>query len=120
MKNRKMNVLGTEWNILFETIKENDVFATCDGYCDPSVKKIHVRVYTDEDVKNSEFGYESREVMRNKCTRHEILHAFMYESGLWRNSFDPPIQWAMNEEMIDFFAIQSPKIFKLFQQLDIL
>lgn len=43
LKNQKMNVLGTEWNILFETIKENDVFATCDGYCDPSVKKIHVR-----------------------------------------------------------------------------
>lgn len=36
--------------------------------------------------------------------RHEIIHAFMYESGLWTNC-----DWH-TEEMVDWFAIQMPKI----------
>ena len=52
--------------------------------------------------------------------RHEIIHAFFNESGLQdsANKFDGA--WSKNEEMIDWFAIQPPKIFKLFKELDIL
>ena len=120
MQDCKVNILGTEWNIIFQTIEQDKAFADCDGYCDPTVKKIHVRLYTDEEVKDNKFAYESREEHRKKVIRHEILHAFMFESGLWRNSFSVDLSWSMNEEMIDFYAIQSPKIFKVFQELDII
>lgn len=120
MKDCKTNILGTEWKVIFQTLQEDSAFKDCDGYCDPTVKEIHIRNYTDEEVKNEVFGYADREQHRNKVVRHEILHAFMFESGLWRNSFNADISWAMNEEMIDFYAIQSPKIYKVFAELDIL
>ena len=52
--------------------------------------------------------------------RHEIIHAFLNESGLRydaKESFGP---WTQNEEMIDWFAIQSPKIFKVYEELKLL
>ena len=57
MQDCKVNILGTEWNIIFQTIEQDKAFADCDGYCDPTVKKIHVRLYTDEEVKEQKFGY---------------------------------------------------------------
>ena len=51
--------------------------------------------------------------------RHEILHAFLYESGLRENSCTS-FAWAENEEMIDWFAIQFPKILKIYGELNIL
>ena len=51
--------------------------------------------------------------------RHEIIHAFLFESGLECNSLKT-YNWAENEEMVDWFAIQSPKIFILYKELNIL
>ena len=51
-----------------------------------------------------------------KCTiRHELVHAFLNESGLQWNSFAPEKAWAKNEEMVDWFAIQAPKMFEAFR-----
>lgn len=36
--------------------------------------------------------------------RHELVHAFLFESGLSVNS------WADNEEIVDWIAIQFPKL----------
>lgn len=47
--------------------------------------------------------------------RHEIMHAFLYESGLDGQSCNVDC-WAKNEEMIDWFALQSKKIFKAFKK----
>ena len=43
--------------------------------------------------------------------RHEIIHAFLFESGLHSCSNDIKCL-ALNEEMIDFFALQYEKINK--------
>ena len=40
---------------------------------------------------------------------HELVHAFLYESGLSINSLSPS-GWASNEEMTDWMAIQGPKL----------
>ena len=48
--------------------------------------------------------------------RHEITHAFLNESGLDANASDTDC-WAKNEEMVDWFAIQSPKIYKAFNEV---
>lgn len=51
--------------------------------------------------------------------RHEVIHAFLFESGLAENS-NISDAWAVNEEMVDWLAIQAPKIFKAFQKLNII
>ena len=62
---------------------------------------------------------ETTEKIKKQNLRHECIHAFFMESGLAFNS-NSTDNWAVNEEMIDWFAIQAPKIFKVFQELDIL
>jgi len=41
--------------------------------------------------------------------RHEIVHAFLFECGLSACSGYAD-HWAKNEEMVDWIAIQGPKI----------
>ena len=53
------------------------------------------------------------QVQIRKNKRHEIIHAFLFESGLAENS-----EWAQNEEMVDFFAIQFPKLMEAFKNAD--
>ena len=55
---------------------------------------------------------------RKQVLRHEIVHAFLFESGLDINS-NKSEEWARNEEMIDWLAIQFHKIEKVFKELDI-
>lgn len=52
---------------------------------------------------------------QRKVIRHEIIHAFLYESGLDNNSLSGGA-WAKNEEMVDWLSIQAPKIFKAFRE----
>ena len=53
--------------------------------------------------------------------RHEIIHAFLNESGLqWNSGIITNRGWAKNEEMVDFFAIQFPKIQRVFEELKII
>jgi hypothetical protein len=42
--------------------------------------------------------------------RHELVHAFLFESGLHNDS------WAANEAAVDWIANQFPKILKAFQE----
>lgn len=48
--------------------------------------------------------------------RHEVIHAFLAESGLRGNSVGMQ-SWALNEEMVDWFALQLPKMTEVFEQL---
>ena len=54
-----------------------------------------------------------------KVIRHEIIHAFALESGLRESSLETA-SWAVNEEMVDWFARQGPKIYKAWQEADAL
>ena len=56
------------------------------------------------------------EVYEKKVARHEIIHAFIEESGLSECTFICKEGWAKNEEMVDWIAAQSPKIFAAFQK----
>lgn len=106
----KVNILGTEYTI--ECRKEDPKLEDADGYCDTSIKLIVV-----EDFKPDKKSKENLEGYMQKVLRHEIIHAFMHESGLDVNSCCFEGGWAVNEEMVDWFAIQSPKIFKVFEDV---
>ena len=112
MQDCKVNILGTEYDILFQSTDENKFLADADGYVDRSVKKIVI------SKKESDCELEDFETYQKRCLRHEVIHAFMEESGLSVNFEHKPI--GIEETTVDWFAIQSPKIFKVFQELDIL
>lgn len=59
---------------------------------------------------------ECRRIQVNTTLRHEVIHAFLAESGL-RGSCTSGEPWSLNEEMIDWFALQMPKIVKVFKEL---
>ena len=108
MENTTVDILGTEYTIINEEFKDNE----CDGYCDYRSKEIHLRNDNVNDVGN--FGY-----LMKKQLRHEIVHAFLSESGLQAN-YEHYKQFGHEETIVDWFAIQSTKIFKVFKELDIL
>lgn len=118
---KKVSVLGTDYTIRFvEQGQDEDMekmhYA---GYCDGVTHEIVIlNLKSCDDWKNE---LESTIERKHNCTvRHELIHAFLNESGLQWDSFTPQEAWAKNEEMVDWFAIQSPKIFKLFQELGVL
>lgn len=115
MENRKINILGTEWNIHIvkefpEHLKEHEDTAT--GLCNSFDKDIFIKDMSDCDCRDKE------QLIKN-VMRHEVMHAFLFESGLSENSGFTGC-WATNEEMVDWFAIQSPKIFKVYSELGII
>lgn len=105
---RKINVLGTDYEIQFKSIEEDVKLNECDAYCDYTVKKIVI-----ENPKEDVLLLEDIKYNQERLLRHELLHAFLYECGLCNQS-----EWATNEEMIDFFAIQAPKITNMFSSVN--
>lgn len=102
--NSEVHILGTRYSI--RIIDEDDYRydREADGWCDPSVKEILIFNY-----KQSAESVKDLIAYQKKVLRHEIVHAFLYESGLWQNAYGSKC-WAKNEEMIDWMAIQIPKI----------
>jgi uncharacterized membrane protein len=62
------------------------------------------------------FDLASQAVDQKRILRHEIIHAFLFESGLADDS-NSADAWAVNEEMVDWFARQAPKIYKVYKEL---
>lgn len=112
----KANVLGTDYRIFFKGIDEEPRLKENWGFTDFHTKEIYIASDIDKETENS---CKNLIDFKNKVMRHEILHAFLYESGLRENS-NSTIAWAENEEMIDWFAIQIPKIVKVYEELHIL
>ena len=108
MKDCKIDVLGTEYEIVFVELKDADI----DGDCDSTAHKIRVR----SDNTNNVFDMEQ---LQKTTLRHEIIHAFMFESGLGF-SWQHPEQFGHDETTVDWFARQFPKILKVYQELDVL
>lgn len=120
MKNT-VNILGTEYTIETHKISEDETMRKnqwC-GYCDEEKKLIVVADMSEKQYVDIDSD-EGQEQYRKKTLRHEITHAFLNESGLSDNSNEYCNAWAKNEEMIDWFAIQSPKIIKVFNELEVL
>lgn len=105
-----IGILGTDYQILFR--KEEDVvLKQNDGYFDKTKKLIVIGIFGKGNMSVGDLEAHQKLVLR-----HQIIHAFLYESGLDICS-DKAEEWAKHEEMIDWFAIQSPKIFKIYKEL---
>jgi hypothetical protein len=105
-----VHILGTEYKILI--IEEGDYRYSreADGWCDTSAKEILLYNY-----KQSVHSVKDLVAYQKQVLRHEIVHAFLFESGLWASSLNGNC-WAKNEEMVDWIAIQEPKLNKAFKE----
>ena len=104
-----VNILGTEYEVITQTEEENPKLKEANGLCEVYSHKIVIR-----EIENTLDSYENLEAYKRKVLRHEVIHAFFSESGLRNNS-----DYAENEELVDWIAIQFPKIAKVFEELDI-
>lgn len=117
MQDFKVDILGSEWSVKFGNKKEHPNLTSVDGYTDSSTRKI---VVDDMEASQGQIGVKADlKSYQKQVVRHEIIHAFLLESGLDSNS-NSADSWAINEEMVDWFAIQSPKIFKVFNELKLM
>lgn len=108
-----VDILGTEYSIHKQSAKENSKLEDNNGICEQYSKEIILN--TLEEEKQDVMCVENVEEFEKKVLRHEIIHAYLGESGLRSSS-----EWAENEEMVDWFAIQLPKMFKTFKELDVI
>ncbi len=83
-----IDVLGTEYTVVLK-----DDLGEFDGLCETEEKMISIK-------SDPEFS----EMYNKRVLLHEIIHAFLYESGLDSET------WAVNEEMVDWMALQFLKI----------
>lgn len=104
----KINVLGTKYKVHIIKEKQREKFTDlsddADGYCNFYAKTI---VVVDEasDMQGSEHYV-------NQVIRHELVHAYLFESGLH--------DYADNERIVDWIAMQIPKMSQLFDEIEVM
>jgi hypothetical protein len=108
---REVTILGSKWSVIFATSKEDPFLETRDGYCDKTSRRI-VICDKEPDCELDRFF-----VHQNKVLRHEIIHAFLFESGLAECFEHQP---GHDETYLDWFAIQFPKMLDVFRELNCL
>jgi hypothetical protein len=105
---KRVNILGTWYaiKVVPQSGMSSDEHSGEQNSRDKEIRVLDLRTVenykkaTDVDVEESE-----RETLR-----HEIVHAFFCESGLYWSANVFSDAWCMNEEMVDWFAVQGPKI----------
>lgn len=93
----KVNILGSEWTVRSATEAEDPRLDGLSGYTDWTTRTICF----DEDIIGN---IGSVKTYMKQVIRHEVIHAFMYESGLG-DSFEHN-KYGQEELMVDWFAFQ--------------
>ena len=107
----KVNILGQEYEVIKCNDKEN-----------PKLKVRQANglaeLYSKEIIINTEASTEDEETYKNlaeyekKVIRHEIVHAFFHEAGL--------SDYCHDEQLVDWIALQIPKMKKAMEETDCL
>jgi hypothetical protein len=105
----KVKILGTTYTIKELNRTQDTLLNSCDGYCDKTSKTIVV-LKTDYESNLDDF-----EAYKKKIIRHEIIHAFLFESGLHENFKHDG--WGHDETTIDWIAAQFPKMLEVFKKV---
>lgn len=117
MPAQNVRILGTKYVIIVRKYDEDEAFArsSIDGYCDGLTKQIvccDMATYKGWEHEPP----ETIEAAQKGILRHEIVHAFFHESGLSDSSLNIDGAWAKNEEMVDWIALQGPKIYEAWNE----
>ena len=102
----KANVLGQDYEILYQTEEENKKLKNANGLCECYSKQLVLN-----KIEENEETYENLQAYRNKVLRHEVVHAYFHEMGM--------MEYCSDETLVDLLALQIPKMIKTFEELDI-
>ena len=106
MDKSKISILGTDYEYRVGTVNEDPELEGIGGYCEPYKKIISVNF---AEYINDKYD-DSRIPRIKEVKRHEIIHAFVRESGVY-DKFD--------EELIAaWLSTQFTKMLEVFQQID--
>lgn len=100
----KTVILGRDYVIREATPGTDPVLVHNDGYCDASVGVCVINALEQREPDS----LQDMNAYKRKVMRHEIIHAFLAESGLQGHC-----DWAC-KEMVDWLAVQFPKIAGVF------
>ena len=110
---KMVDILGSQWKIKY--VDDDPAFTMANGYANEAAREI---VIENVKMKNDPLSYDMQSQYNNqkRVLRHELIHAYLFESGLGdsSNSCDA---WAVNEEMVDWFARNIPKMIITFKEL---
>lgn len=103
----EISILGTNYELIMGGTTEDypDLADGNDGYCNYQLKQIVISKEYDDGTKSYEKYLET-------VVRHEIIHAYLYESGLH--------DYANDERIVDWVAIQFPKMKEAFSELKVI
>lgn len=105
----KINILGQEYDLLLVSEDNSPKLKSmgASGIAELYDKKLLIN---KKDAMGDETTYDNLQGYMDKVVRHEIIHAFFFESGL--------VDYCNNEELVDYLAIQLPKIIEVFKQFE--
>ena len=101
---KKINILGTQYDYIESSSKEHEDLMESDGLHYGFEKKIKI------DITACDSAPQSKDEYIKKVKRHELIHAFFYESGCAKQHRD--------EELVDWIAYQFPKMLAAFKEVD--
>lgn len=110
---KEVSILGTTYKVFYSNPTTHPVLKDASGYCDWTNHSIVIDTERDEDP-NTVADFD-RYV--NKVVRHEVIHAFFFESGL-AESFEHR-NFGQEETVVDWIAKQYPKIKKVYEELGV-
>lgn len=104
----KIDIMGSTWTIVEQSEMNDPKLKDCDGYTDWTTREIVIE-------REAAGNLRDMEVYIKKVKRHEIVHAFLLECGLYECSGETEA-WAANEAMVDWFARIGPKIYAAWKE----
>lgn len=111
MKVKTVNILGSKWLIKF-------LNESCDGaYGTADYTSRVIKIYGPSKDIPDEGKFDNWDKHLAVTLRHELVHAFMFESGLG-DSWDHP-KYGHEELTVDWFARIYPKFKEVCDSLDV-
>lgn len=106
-----VSVLGTEYKIYLDVPDDADeVLEHCSGFCDKTGRIIVVGAQPEE----ANF-FDWRDYAK-QILRHELIHAFFFESGLCGDSVWHVEGHEHPEQTVEWLARQFPKMIRTFEE----
>lgn len=104
----KINVLGSDYEMDVKHVEEDSMLENVDGYCNNYAKQIVIR--DKSQMIPGDSNQDAKRLRMEHVKRHELVHAFLFESGLDDYSAD--------ETLVDWIAIQVPKMLVAFREAE--
>lgn len=116
--NSTVDILGQPYDIIWKSYEDDQIFSKnkIEGFENRFTKQIVIcDMRTHPNWKDED--EQTIQARQKHLLRHEIVHAFLDESGLSDGSFRYDKAWSANEEMVDWIALQGMKIAKAWQDV---